>query len=137
MHKQNTFIAVLSNILLFMLVFCFKDIIFKVFSPDKQTMRIITSVLFVDFFVEVGRAFNHVGEYGLNGVGDVYATTIISVSSCWLISVLLAFVFGIVLDMELVGIWLAFAIDECLRGTLYFFRWRSGKWKRKFIEKKI
>lgn len=137
MHKQNLFIAVISNLILFVLVFTLKDLIFKMFSPDKQTMKIITTVLLVDFFVEIGRAFNHLGEFGLNGVGDVYATTIISISSCWLISVLLAYVFGIVLNLKLVGVWIAFAIDECLRGSLYFIRWCSGKWKKKFIDKKI
>ncbi len=137
MHRQNTIIAVGCNILLFLLVFTLKDYIFKIFSPDKEVMKIITTVMIVDFFVEVGRAFNHMGEFGLNAVGDVYATTSISVSSCWGISVLLAYIFGIVLGWNLIGIWIAFAIDECLRGTLYFFRWRSGRWKKKFIENKI
>ena len=137
MHKQNIFIAVISNAIFFALVFAFKDLIFKAFSPDKETMSIITSVLLVDFFVEIGRAFNHMGEFGLNGVGDVYATTIISVSSCWLISVLGAYILGVVFDLKLIGIWLAFALDECIRGTLYLIRWFSGKWKKKFLENKI
>ena len=108
-----------------------------VLETDTETMKIITIVLAIDFFVEIGRAFNHMGEFGLNGVGDVYATTIISVSSCWLISVLLAYIFGVLLDMKLVGIWLAFAIDEIVRGMLYLIRWCSGRWKKKFIDKKI
>ncbi|MBO4962236.1 MAG: MATE family efflux transporter [Clostridia bacterium] len=137
MHKQNIFIAVISNAVFFTLVFACKDLIFKVFSPDAETMKIITIVLAIDFFVEIGRAFNHMGEFGLNGVGDVYATTIISVSGCWLISVLLAYIFGVLLDMKLVGIWLAFAIDEIVRGMLYLIRWCSGRWKKKFIEKRI
>lgn len=137
MHRQNTIIAVGCNILLFLLVFTLKDYIFKIFSPDKEVMKIITTVMLIDFFVEVGRAFNHMGEFGLNAVGDVYATTAISVSACWGISVFLAYIFGIVLGWNLIGIWIAFAIDECLRGSLYFFRWRSGRWKKKFIEHKI
>jgi len=137
MHRQNLLIAVTSNFILFAILFICKDYVFSIFSPDKKTMQIITTVLIVDFFVEIGRAFNHLGEFGLNGVGDVYATTIISISSCWLISVLLAYVLGIVLDLKLVGIWIAFAIDECLRGSLYLYRWCTGKWKRRFIEKKI
>ncbi len=142
MHRQNMVITVLCNIALYVVMFALKDVIFLIFKFDtpelkEQTIKIMNTVLYIDIFVEIGRALNHVGEYGLNGVGDVYATTIISVSSCWLISVLLAYVFGIVLDLKLVGIWIAFAIDECLRGTLYFFRWRSGKWKKKFLDNKI
>ena len=137
MHKQNTIIAVCCNIVLFLLVFALKDFIFKIFSPSDEVMKIISTVMIIDFFVEVGRAFNHMGEFGLNAVGDVYATTTISVSACWGISVFLAYIFGIALGGNLIGIWIAFAIDECLRGTLYFFRWRSGRWKKKFIEHKI
>lgn len=137
MHRQNTVIAVCCNIVLFFLVFSLKDVIFKIFSPSKDVMKIISTVMLVDFFVEIGRAFNHMGEFGLNAVGDVYATTAISISACWGISVLLAYVFGIALGGKLIGIWIAFAIDECLRGSLYFFRWRSGRWKKKFIEHKI
>ncbi len=137
MHKQNTVIAVLCNVVLFLIVFALKDLIFKIFSPTPALMKIITAVLAIDFFVEFGRAFNHMGEHALNAVGDVYATTGISISGCWGISVLLAYIFGIVLGWNLIGIWLAFAIDECLRGTLYLFRWKSGKWKKKFINNSI
>ncbi len=37
--------------------------------------------------------------------------------------------------LGLVGIWIAMAVDEILRGLLFVYRWYSGKWKnRRLIE---
>ena len=33
----------------------------------------------------------------------------------------------------LIGIWIAFAADECLRGILMLLRWKSGKWREKSL----
>lgn len=39
------------------------------------------------------------------------------------------------LGWGLVGIWIAMAADEILRGLLFVYRWYSGKWKnRRLIE---
>ncbi len=35
------------------------------------------------------------------------------------------------LGWGLVGIWIAMAADEILRGVLFIYRWYSGKWKEK------
>lgn len=137
MHKQNAVICIMANFILSILFLIFYKPLFSIFSPNNETLKIIQTILIIDVFVEFGRALNHVGEFGLNGVGDVYATTIISISSCWGISVFLSYIFGIVLGYGLLGIWIAFACDEILRGTLYLIRWLSGRWKKKFINNTI
>ncbi len=38
--------------------------------------------------------------------------------------------FAFHLDMGLVGIWLAIAIDEWTRAIIMFFRWKSRAWER-------
>jgi Na+-driven multidrug efflux pump len=39
------------------------------------------------------------------------------------------------MEMGLVGIWIAMAMDECVRAVIFIYRWRSGAWKkRKLIE---
>ena len=39
--------------------------------------------------------------------------------------------FGSALGGGLIGIWIAMACDECLRGLLFTIRFRRGKWKEK------
>ena len=41
------------------------------------------------------------------------------------------------LGMGLVGIWIAMAVDEILRGLLFVYRWYSGKWKNRRLHRGI
>ena len=36
-------------------------------------------------------------------------------------------------DMGLVGIWIAMAMDEILRGIVVYIRWMNGKWRGKKV----
>jgi Na+-driven multidrug efflux pump len=45
----------------------------------------------------------------------------------------LAFYFGQTLGLGLVGVWIALAIDELVRGCLNYLRWRSRRWHTKGI----
>jgi len=51
----------------------------------------------------------------------------------WLVSTLGAYIFGIHLGLGLVGIWIAMAADEILRGILMLFRLKGGKWRHKRV----
>ena len=53
----------------------------------------------------------------------------ISTVSTWVFGVLLSYIFGIVLDMGLVGIWVAFVVDELARTVAYCIRFKSKKWQ--------
>ena len=51
-------------------------------------------------------------------------------SSNWGVSVLGAWFLGVWLGLGLVGVWVAMAADEWLRGIVMLRRWRSGVWRR-------
>lgn len=131
MHRQNLRIVVLLNITLsFLFALCAQPIMKWLFNANDAILRLSHTIFFIDIIVEGGRGMNHVGQNGLNAVGDVLFTTIVSVVSCWACSVGLSYLFAVVLPWGLPGMWCAFAIDELFRGMLYYIRWRSGKWKR-------
>jgi len=44
---------------------------------------------------------------------------------------LFAYIFGIALQWGLLGIWIALAADEWIRGLVVFFRWHNGGWRNK------
>jgi Na+-driven multidrug efflux pump len=102
------------------------------FGADNSVLSFVTGVMAIDVLVELGRGMNHVGQNGLNATGDVRFTTVISILSCWICSVGFAYLFGIVFNFGLYGIWLAFAIDELFRGTLYYLRWKKQGWRKAF-----
>ena len=60
-------------------------------------------------------------KIALGVVCAVIALAIVGVGIAWL--------FGIYLGWGLVGIWMAFALDENLRAVLFIIRWKAGKWR--------
>jgi Na+-driven multidrug efflux pump len=57
------------------------------------------------------------------------------VLSMWGVAVPLAYWLGIHMNMGLLGIWIAFAVDEWLRGLIMYLRWRSRIWESKSLVK--
>ena len=41
----------------------------------------------------------------------------------------MSYIFVVVLDWALIGIWLAMIIDELFKAVVYLRRWRVGKWQ--------
>jgi Na+-driven multidrug efflux pump len=132
MHKENLKIVLLCNGVLAVLFAVLGRPILQLFFNADAAVMAYAGILFIDIFVELGRGMNHIGQYGLNATGDVHFTTFISIISCWACSVGLAYVFGIVCNLGLFGFWIAFAIDELFRGSLYFFRWLKKDWQKRF-----
>ena len=127
---SGTVIAMLSNGIFSLAVFLMHRPLIALFTQSEQIISMSTAVFAIDIAVEIVRAANHVLESSLNATRDVYTTLIASVASCWLGSVVLSYVLGIQLGLGLIGCWIAFAADEIIKATVYFIRWRSGKWRR-------
>ncbi len=66
---------------------------------------------------------------GVRGAGDTRFPMYASMIGIWGIRLTLALFLGLYLEMGLMGVWLAMAIDLYFRGFLFFFRFRSGYWK--------
>ena len=41
----------------------------------------------------------------------------------------MSYIFVVVLDGALIGIWMAMIIDELFKAVVYLRRWRVGKWQ--------
>lgn len=106
------------------------------FTNDKEIILLGQKVLFVCVFLEIGRTANLVIINSMRAAGDIKFPTYLGMASMWGVSVLLGYVFGIVLDMGLVGIWIAMAMDEILRGVVVFVRWLRGSWRNKSVVEK-
>lgn len=133
MHRQNLRLVMAINFALSLLFFSVGVPLIKLmFGADNSVLSFVTGVMAIDVLVELGRGMNHVGQNGLNATGDVRFTTVISILSCWICSVGFAYILGITFNLGLYGIWLAFAIDELFRGTLYYLRWKKQGWRKAF-----
>ena len=63
--------------------------------------------------------------------GDVRYTMLVSIISMWLCRIVLSYVIGRYLGLEVLGVWIAMVLDWCVRTVCFIWRYRSGKWKGK------
>ncbi|MGL5648778.1 MAG: MATE family efflux transporter [Clostridium sp.] len=125
--KISMIITVISSLVLVVL----GKAILGFFTSNEEILSLGIILLAVDVLLEPGRAMNLVGINGIRATGDVKYPVYIAIFSMWIFAVGLAYVLGVYLKLGLVGVWIAFAVDEWVRGILIYKRWKSGKWKSK------
>ncbi|HZG55979.1 MATE family efflux transporter [Paenibacillus sp.] len=103
----------------------------SLFTKDESIIQLGASLLLLGLVLEPGRTFNIVIGHALRAAGDTRFMSIVSVLSMWCISVPLSYWLGVRLGFGLYGIWLAYILDEWVRGSILFYRWRSRRWERK------
>lgn len=107
--------------------------IMSLFTDNSEIIMIGGTALCINTVLEMGRSSNLIVINSLRGAGDVYFPTIVAIFSMWLISTLGSYLLSVTFGMGLAGMWIAFAADECLRGILMIFRWKSKKWIKKLL----
>ena len=66
----------------------------------------------------------------LRAAGDAKFTMLASMLTMWVVRVMLAYVLGKYMGYGVIGVWFAHAIvDWSVRGTIFFLRYRGGKWE--------
>ncbi len=66
---------------------------------------------------------------GLRAAGDVKYTVVVSLFTTIGVRLLLSLLFGIVLQMGVIGIALAMCMDWLVRAVLFWIRFKKGRWK--------
>ena len=65
--------------------------------------------------------------------GDVVFPTVLGIVSMWGISVVFAWLLGIIFKLGLPGVWCAMAADEIFRAVVVLVRWKMGCWRGKSV----
>ena len=64
----------------------------------------------------------------LRGAGDAKYVALVALVTIGILRPGLAWVFAFPMGMGLIGIWLAFLVDQAVRLTLNYARFATGKW---------
>lgn len=131
--KFTILVSVLLSGTISLLVYLHSDAVFSIFTDDPEVHALGRTILFIEIFLEIGRAVNMSMVMALNAAGDVRAPITVGIIFMWGIATFGAWLFGIHLGWGLAGIWTAMALDECSRGAVFLWRWRSGVWRRKLV----
>jgi len=96
------------------------------FTQDPQIWAAAQTLLWLSVALELGRVFNLIVIGALRATGDVHYPVVASAASIVFILGLGSWFMG--QRWGLNGIWLAYVIDECLRGGLMWWRWQHRGW---------
>ncbi|MGM9971100.1 MAG: MATE family efflux transporter [Anaeroplasmataceae bacterium] len=129
--KQTLILGIICSTVIAVIFFLTAKWDFKIFHiSDPKMLKLAQMIMFIDIFLEIGRAVNIVCVRSLQTAGDILFPTILSVVSCWLIATLGSFILGDnkFLGLGLCGVWISMAIDECFRAIIFIIRFTKGKW---------
>lgn len=124
-------IALVVSELLTLAILLLCDPIYSIFTDDAAIHALGRQILLVELVLEIGRSVNIVMVRGLTTAGDVWFPVLVGIFSMWAVAVFGGWLLGSLLGLGLVGIWIAMACDECVRGVLFVIRFRQGAWKKK------
>lgn len=106
------------------------DFVFLMFTSDPEVLALGKRILFLEIILEIGRAVNILMTRSLIAVGDAKTPMIFGITCHWIIAYAFSFLFGQIFHWGLEGVWLAMAIDECVRGLIYTIKFKMGTWKK-------
>ncbi|EPE63166.1 MATE efflux family protein [Exiguobacterium sp. S17] len=124
-------IAMFSSLVASLGLAVFGKSLLGLFTSNPDIIAVGIPILWATLILEPGRAMNIVLMGSLKSVGDVRFPVMIGIASMWGVAVVFSYLFGIHFGLGVLGIWLAFSLDEWFRGFFAFRRWKYGKWQQK------
>ena len=126
MKKSVMITVILSGILAL-----FGHTIFGWLTSNPEIIRMGATVLMIDVVLEIGRPINIFATNALRAAGDVNYPFYVGLVVMWSVAVGLGYLFGIPFGWGICGMWVAFLLDENIRGAIFVRRWYSMKWVSK------
>lgn len=121
-------VATVVSVSVSIILYFYSDLFFGMFTEDERILQLAHQVLLVEIVLEIGRSINIVMVKALIATGDVRFPVICGIICQWIVAAFFSYIFGIVCNLGLVGVWIALAMDECVRGLIYLIRFHRAKW---------
>lgn len=126
-------IGLLIALLVSALLAAFARPIMALFTPSETIIEMARVLFMYSILLELGRATNIIVISSLNSTGDVRFPFICGIIVMWIVSLPFSYMLGISAGLGLVGVWLAYIIDEGVRASLMYRRWQSRIWTTKSL----
>ncbi|NPV53433.1 MAG: MATE family efflux transporter [Firmicutes bacterium] len=113
--------------------FFFGRQIAALYTSDPTVIAKTAMVLKIIGLVQPAQSTQFILAGGLRGAGDtkwpLYSTFI----GIWGVRVVLGYILAVVFRLELLGAWIAMAVDQCVRSAIIYMRFRTGAWKNERV----
>lgn len=112
------------------LIFAVTPVMMSFYALEPETKRLVVLLVLVhNIFNALAFSFADPLGKGLRATGDVKFTTGISLFTTIGVRLVFSVLFGIFLKLGVMGIAYAMCLDWSVRGVIFWFRFRHGKWK--------
>ncbi|HEY0819395.1 MAG TPA: MATE family efflux transporter [Rhizobacter sp.] len=98
------------------------------FTQDETIIAQASTLLWITVLLEPGRTFNLVVINALRATGDARFPVVAGIASMVFVMAGGAWLLGSVMGLGLVGVWIAYAADEWVRGLTMCARWWRRGW---------
>ena len=128
--KKIMAISYLGNITMTILMAVFMKQILGLYQLSAEGYEYCVILVTIH---NVGSCFVHPTSFNLanalRATGDARYTMLVGTISMIFFRVGVAVLFGIVLDFQVIGVWIAMIADWSFRSLCFLLRYRSGKWR--------
>lgn len=100
--------------------------VFRLLTPDENVRVLAAEVLRIGLIAEPMYGVAIVASGSLRGTGDTLVSSIVNIASIWIVRLGLALV--LVPKVGLRGVWIAMAVELCVRGLMMIVRLRTTKY---------
>ena len=100
----------------------------RIFTKDPEIVHAAQILLWISVLLEAGRVFNLVVQSSLRATGDVIYPVVAGIGSHILVLGVGSYLMGRWFGLP--GIFIVYAVDEWVRGSLMLLRWRWRGWLR-------
>ena len=103
----------------------------KYVMKKSVMIRMGATILIIDVLLEIGRPINIFATNALRAAGDVNYPFYVGLVVQWSVAVGVGYLFGFPFGWGICGMWVAFLLDENIRGFIFVRRWYGMKWVNK------
>lgn len=108
---------------LLMMIFC--SFVFRLLTPVAEVRTLAAQVLRIGLLAEPLFGVSIAAAGALRGAGDTLVPSLLNLGSIWIVRLGLSLL--LVGKLGLRGMWIAMAIELCVRGTLMLWRQKTSK----------
>ncbi|MFO7941216.1 MAG: MATE family efflux transporter [Bacillota bacterium] len=123
-------IAVISMSVMGVLLFAFGPSVVHLYTDDPEVIRLGGTALRILALAQPFCALSFTMAGGLRGAGDTRFVMISTAVGIWVIRLVMAYIFGIVMGWGVPGAWMGMVADQVVRSGLTRLRFARGAWKK-------
>lgn len=128
--RKSVKIGLTSTIIMDLIIIALREPLLGIFTDSAEIIRLGSQVILFSIVLETARTCNMIMINSLRAAGDARFPVYMGLISMVGISLPLGYVLVFTLDMGLLGVWMANAVDEWIRAIIMHFRWKSGAWRK-------